>query len=87
MTNNDIQNITQKTKDRALQTPPRPGWTRVLRKGKQFLLSSSTTRRVNLATSQPCDKSWTYDGKYMFLFGFLCTITNIYAILNILFYF
>ena len=25
MTNNDIQNITQKTKDRALQTPLRPG--------------------------------------------------------------
>ena len=37
-TNNDLWNITQKTKDRATQTPLKPGWTQVLWKGQQFLL-------------------------------------------------
>ena len=39
--------------------------------------SFSTTRRVSLVTNQPCDKSRKYDGKYIFLFGFLCTLTNV----------
>ena len=38
-TNNDQQNITQKTKDRVTRNPVKTwGWTRVLRKGKQVLL-------------------------------------------------
>jgi len=36
---NDLQNITQKTKDRVTRTSPKNrGWTQILRKGKQFLL-------------------------------------------------
>jgi len=37
LTNNDLQNTTQKTKDWATQTPLSRGWTRVLWKGRQFL--------------------------------------------------
>jgi len=38
-TNNDLQNITQKTKDWATRSPQKTrGWTRVLWKSKQFLL-------------------------------------------------
>jgi hypothetical protein len=38
-TNNDLQNITQKTKDWATWTLLKPwGWTQVLLKGRQFLL-------------------------------------------------
>jgi hypothetical protein len=37
-TNNDLQNTTQKTKDRATWTPLKTGgWTQVLQKDKQFL--------------------------------------------------
>ena len=37
--NNDLQNITRKTKDRVTRTLTKnPGITRVLRNGKQFLL-------------------------------------------------
>jgi hypothetical protein len=35
---NDLQHITQKINDRATRTPLKPGWTHVLRKGRQFLL-------------------------------------------------
>ena len=34
-TRNHLQNTAQKTKDRATRTPLKPGWTLVLRKGKQ----------------------------------------------------
>jgi hypothetical protein len=37
MSNYDLQNTTQKTKEGASRTPVKE-WTRVLRKGKQFLL-------------------------------------------------
>jgi hypothetical protein len=37
-TNNDLQNITYKTKDRVTRTPTKnQRWIQVLRKGKQFL--------------------------------------------------
>ena len=35
--NNKVQNTTQKTKDRATQTPLKTGAPQVLQKGKQFL--------------------------------------------------
>ena len=39
ITNNDLQNITHKTKDLATRIPLKTGgWTQVLRKGKEFLL-------------------------------------------------
>ena len=38
-TSNDLQNIHIKTKDRVTRTPLNPGWTQVLRKGRQFLLN------------------------------------------------
>ena len=37
-TNNDLQNTTQKTKDRATRSPLNTGGELVLRKGKQLLL-------------------------------------------------
>jgi hypothetical protein len=37
-TNNDLQNIIQKTKDRATRNPLKMSWNQVLRMGKQFLL-------------------------------------------------
>jgi len=38
MTNNDVQNITQKTNNLVTWNHEKPGCTQVTRKGKQFLL-------------------------------------------------
>ena len=43
-----LQNTTQKTKDRATRIPLKSG---VIRKGKQFQLCPSGTRRVTLVTN------------------------------------
>ena len=56
-TNNDIQDINQKTTDRATRTPPTTGG-ELRRSGRQgSSCSTSNTRRVTLLTQKPGDKS------------------------------
>jgi hypothetical protein len=59
-TNNDLQNITQETKERATRTPVKSRWTQVLRKGKQLLLHMWHPSCYSYY--KPGDKSWTRKG-------------------------
>jgi len=48
--NNDIQNITQKTKDRPTRTPLKPGWVNVQRK-RSSSWSTYGIRRVTIVAN------------------------------------
>jgi hypothetical protein len=61
MTNNNIPNTTQKTKDRETRTPPKHwGWTQVLWKGERFLLL--WWHLLRYSSYKSCDKSWMRKG-------------------------
>jgi hypothetical protein len=65
---NDLQHITQKINDRATRTPLKPGWTHVLRKGKQFLLQM--WHPSFYLCYKPGDKLWMRNYKYCCLYQY-----------------